>query len=70
MDIFQEEFSFRLRNRECDKNWENYIVLRENLCKLRLDFSKTTEYKEWHKKDLEKALKNWTIVKQKTHMVI
>jgi hypothetical protein len=54
--VMKEEFVFRLRNREINKEFLELKELKEYLCRLRLEITKKADYTPWTLPDLEKAI--------------
>ena len=53
---FQEEFSYRLRNRDIDEGLEDLKILKEDLCKMRLELTKNSDFEEWSFEQLQRSL--------------
>jgi hypothetical protein len=57
LDVMKEEFTFRLRNREINQEYAELRELKEYLCKLRLNITKTSNYTNWSMEQLKTAIK-------------
>ena len=56
LDVMKVEFTFRLRNRVINQEYEELKELKEYLCMLRLEISKSSDYSEWTIKQLRGAI--------------
>ena len=56
LDVMKEEFKFRLRNRIINPEYQELLELKEYLCKLRLEISKSSSYEMWTVKQLKSAI--------------
>ena len=56
INVMKEEFTFRLRNRTINPEYEELQELKEYLCKLRLEISKSSNYDKWTVKQLLSAI--------------
>ena len=56
LNVMKEEFTFRLRNRVINPEYEELQQLKEYLCKLRLEISKSANYDKWTVKQLYCAI--------------
>ena len=52
----KDEFTYRLRNRIIDKDYKELQELKEYLCYLRLQITKSSDYSLWTLTDLKKAI--------------
>ena len=53
---FQEEFSFRLRNRDMDEDLNDLKQLKNDLCEMRLELTKKADFDLWTFPQLQKSL--------------
>ena len=56
LDVMKEEFKYRLRNRPIQPEYQELRELKEYLCHLRLQITRTKQYNKWGMEDLEKAI--------------
>ena len=56
LDVMKEEFTYRLRNRNINPEYEELRSFKEYLCELRLRITKSGEFDRWTMKDLETAI--------------
>ena len=57
LDVMKDEFVYRLRNREIHQEYAELKELKEYLCALRLEISRTSNYNKWTLEELKKAIK-------------
>ena len=63
--IMREEFTFRLRNRMIDKEFDEIKEFKEYLCNLRLKLTKSCDYIEWNIEDVDMVLRKLKLNKAK-----
>ena len=56
LEVMKDEFTHRLRNREINPEYTELKELKEHLCKLRLQITKTRSYGKWSMEDLKLAI--------------
>ena len=56
LDVMKDEFTFRLRNREIDVNYQEIQELKEYLCYLRLEITKNSDFLPWKLDQLQRAI--------------
>ena len=56
LNVMKDEFKFRLRNRQINPEYQELLELKEYLCHLRLQITKSKQYNKWEMKDLERAI--------------
>ena len=56
LDVMKEEFTYRLRNREINDEYSELKELKEYLCHLRLEITRTSSYSDWTMDQLQKAI--------------
>ena len=57
INVMKEEFKHRLRNRVINPEYLELQQLKEYLCRLRLEITKSSDYNPWKINDLETAIK-------------
>ena len=65
MNILKDEFTYRLRNRDVEKDYEEIMQLKNYLCELRLELTKNNSYVSWSMDDIDKVLNNLKLNKAK-----
>ncbi len=56
LDVMNEEFVYRLRNRVIDGNYGELKEIKEYLCKMRLELTKKSDFVPWTMDNLKKAI--------------
>ena len=56
LEVMKDEFTFRLRNREIDSEYQELRDLKEYLCQLRLEITRNSDFSPWTMKNLEDAI--------------
>ena len=57
LEVMKEEFTYRLRNREINEEYGELRELKEYLCRLRLQITRSGKYTKWTLDDLQKAIR-------------
>ena len=57
LEVMKEEFTYRLRNREINEEYGELRELKEYLCRLRLQITRSGKYIKWTLDDLQKAIR-------------
>ena len=57
LEVMKDEFTYRLRNREINNEYDDLRELKEYLCHLRLRIARTENYSKWSMEELQKAIK-------------
>ena len=57
LDVMKDEFTYRLRNREINPEYTHLRELKEYLCQLRLQITKTSSFNRWTLDELKIAIK-------------
>ena len=56
LEVMKDEFSYRLRNRTIDDEYKDLQELKEYLCYLRLQITKSSDFLPWTLTQLKKAI--------------
>ena len=56
LEVMKDEFAYRLRNRTIEEEYRELKELKEYLCHLRLQITKSSDFIPWTLKDLQKAI--------------
>ena len=57
-ELYLNTFKYRLRHTPAQPGWEEFVVLQEELFKLRLEMAKKNKSPQWTMNDLDEALKS------------
>ena len=56
-NVIVKEFQYRLRNREIDENLQDLRKMKEHLCELRLEITRTNDFRPWSMENLNASIK-------------